>query len=393
MPAKSDEGHPLSGDSARLRRFHRCVLDFAVSALDNAELSTLLQRATESVSAGIEVDRAKILRHRLAEKDLLVIAGVGWKPGVVGSATLPLGMRSPPGRAVATRDAVIIDKLPQHPEFDYSALLREHGILSLVNVPIIVQAEVWGVLEVDSTKLKDFDADDKDFLWGFANIIGRTIENRQRKEAAESILDRLSIDVREREVLFNEVQHRTANQMHAVAGALEVARRRIADPAALAELEKLLARVATMVTTNEQLSLAKIEREIGLGPYLSGLCAGFGRIENIRIVPRIEDAAVPLRVAVRLGLVVNELITNAIKYAFGSGGGTISIVFTVAGSEGTLIVADNGRGIQQRRQGSSGTMLMASLVDHIAGTINVASSSDGTAVTIRFPLPHASSAG
>lgn len=149
----------------RLQKYHRAVLDFALQALNVSELQPL-QRSTECASRAMEIGRIKVLCRRPESGDLLVIAGVGWKPGVVGTATLPLGMRSPPGRSVETRSAVIITDLPRSDEFDYSDLLRDHGIVSLVNVPIEVHDKVWGVLEVDSSHHQRFDRTIRSFCAG-----------------------------------------------------------------------------------------------------------------------------------------------------------------------------------------------------------------------------------
>jgi two-component sensor histidine kinase len=373
-------------DVPRLRRYKRVVLDFALEVLDLAELMPLLQRATEFVAAGMEVERTKVMRCRVEERDFVVIAGVGWKPGVIGQATLPPGMRSPPGRAVETNAPVTIEDLPHDPEYDYSDLLREHGIVSVVNVPIPAGDKIWGVLEVDSTGRREFDEDDADFLCGFAKIIGRTIENRHREDEAEERRRDLSIELRERDVLFNELHHRVANQLHAITGALEVARRRTTDPNAHAELDKAVGRVASMVATNRQLSLERVAREISLGAYLARLCDGLARPDNVQVVSTIDEASVPLRVAVRLGLIVNELVTNALKHAFGGRGGRITIGFTLSDGEGVLTVADNGQGLQAPRPGSSGTGLIESLTRQIGGRLAIESGSTGTAVTVRFPL-------
>jgi len=373
-------------DAQRLRRYSRFVLDFALKALDRAELAPMLQRATECVSVGIDVQRVKILRCRAEEKDLLVVAGVGWKPGVVGHATLPLGMRSPPGRPVETREPVTIDDLPNDPEFDYSDLLRDHGIVSVVNVPIIVADAVWGVLEVDSTGSRAFDEDDSNFLCGFARIIGGLIENRRREEEAQALQRDLSLELREREVLFAELHHRIANQLHAITGALEIARRRTSDANAHAEFDKAIGRIAGIVATNRQLSVDRVAREISLGAYLGRLADGLGRPDNVQIVHTIADTTVPLRVAVRLGFIVNELVTNALKHAFGSAGGRVSITFGLVAGEGVLTVTDNGRGWQGPRPGSSGTGLVQSLIQQIGGRLEVESRSSGTAVAVYFPL-------
>lgn len=385
MPRTDTEG--AAGDAARLRRYERFVLEFALQALDQTDLTPLLQRATECVAAGIDVERTKIMRCRVEERDFLVIAGVGWKPGVVGHATLPHGMRSPPGRAVETNAPATIDDLPHDPTYDYSDLLRDHAIVSVVNVPIPVDDKVWGVLEVDSTGRRAFDADDSDFLCSFARVIGRTIENRRRNEETEALHRDLSIELRERDVLFNELHHRVANQLHAITGALEVARRRTTDLSAHAELDKAVGRITAMIATNQQLSIEQVAREISLGAYLERLCDGLAHPDNVKIVHTIDDASVPLRVAVRLGLVVNELVTNALKHAFGGQGGCVSITFSPGLTEGILTVADNGRGMQGPRSGSSGMRLVGSLARQVGGRLEIDSSSNGTVVALHFPLP------
>jgi len=126
----------------------------------------------------------------------------------------------------------------------------------------------------------------------------------------------------------------------------------------------VIGRVASMVSTNEQLSLAQLESEISPGVYLTRLCEGFARDERIDIAPRIQDTTVTLRTAVRLGIIVNELVTNAIKHAFDGGRGTISVNFAVAEPEGVVTVADNGHGIRGGRPGGAGTGLIASLAEH-----------------------------
>src|SRR4028118_2246939 len=76
------------------------VTSFGARALtEGFDLDALLAEAAAHAVAGLGVERAKVLQHRPETNDLLVRAGVGWEPGVVGHATLPAGMASPPGRA------------------------------------------------------------------------------------------------------------------------------------------------------------------------------------------------------------------------------------------------------------------------------------------------------
>ena len=148
------------------------------------------------------------MRYRPEADDLLIIAGIGWKPGIVGQRSLASHRRSLPGLTYRTATPTFIDDLPNSPYFDYSDLLREHGIGSVVNVRIAVDHEVWGILEVDSVQPRRFDADDRAFLCGFAEIIGHSIENRQQLERVRQTGLDHQIELHEREALFRELQHR-----------------------------------------------------------------------------------------------------------------------------------------------------------------------------------------
>jgi hypothetical protein len=76
------------------------------------------------------------LRYRAEKGDLLIEAGVGWKPGVVGNATLAVDYKSPAGRAFQTGAPVTIEDIRDTDEFRNPELLREHGIISIINVPV-----------------------------------------------------------------------------------------------------------------------------------------------------------------------------------------------------------------------------------------------------------------
>ena len=109
-----------------------------------------MQHACAQVSRVTHIKRTKVLRYRPDSGDLLIVAGVGWKPGVVGTETLPIDSASPPGRSIQTAAPVIIEDLPNDPEYRVSPLLRDHGIVSVLNVPVMIDGKNWGVLEVDA---------------------------------------------------------------------------------------------------------------------------------------------------------------------------------------------------------------------------------------------------
>jgi two-component system, sensor histidine kinase PdtaS len=389
MATDQGQGAARPTEADRAREYHRLVLAFARHALGTAELDPLLQRSVEEVAHGMHIRRAKILTYQRETDDLLVHAGIGWRDGVVGHATLPSNMASPPGRAYRTGKAVYVDDLPASKEYEYSDLLRSHGIVSLINVPIVVEQAVWGVLEVDSQRQQCFDGTDEEFLCGFAGLLGAAIEKKQRDAADASAHLERTVELREREALFRELQHRIANNFQSIIGLIEMGGRRVADPAARQEFARVSDRIASILSAHEQLSLDQVEREISLGPYIADLARTIRGPDTVQIVKRIEGAPVSLRTAVRLGIILNELVTNSLKHAFDAKGGVIRITLSVdrAQQQGRLEVADNGRGSGAAPSRGKGTALIASFAEQIGGSVERTSSpGQGTAVVVRFPL-------
>ncbi|CAO3409555.1 PAS domain-containing protein [Azospirillum largimobile] len=187
----------LAEELARRERQHDLLARFGMAALKSTDIGTLLQEATRLCAAGLGTELCKALEWvRDADGDdppdgdrLLVRAGVGWHPGVVGSRTVGADLASPAGYALKTGEPVISNDLGSESRFRCPALLAEHGVRSAINVIIRGEGEPFGVLEVDSRQEGRFDAADAAFLQGFANLLGgaidraRDVEERRRTEA------------------------------------------------------------------------------------------------------------------------------------------------------------------------------------------------------------------
>ena len=140
----------------KVRRHVRILVDLGRAAGETADLNRFLDQAVVQVARAVEIGHVKVLRYRRREADLLVAAGFGWKEGVVGSATLSADLRSPPGRSFQTAEPVYIRNFDEQQDFIISDLLRQHHIVSLVNVPVLTAGAAWGVLEIDSTQATRF---------------------------------------------------------------------------------------------------------------------------------------------------------------------------------------------------------------------------------------------
>src|SRR5215218_635844 len=147
-------------DPEKALGYQRTLATFTRIVDEPAAMPGLLQNAVAQVSRITHIKHVKILRYRPDRGDLLVEAGVGWKPGVVGHISFGADRFSAPGRSVQTGGPVAVEDIANDPEFRYAQVLRDHGIVSVLNVPIFVTGKHWGVLEVDTeekTSFEEFD--------------------------------------------------------------------------------------------------------------------------------------------------------------------------------------------------------------------------------------------
>jgi GAF domain-containing protein len=167
------KAHKQQGSALdEVRRHVRIFIDLGRVASESADEYGFLDQVVVQVARAVEIDHVKVLRYRRREADLLIAAGFGWKEGVVRSATLSADLRSPPGRSFQTAQPVVIKNFQAQDDFVHSGLLQDHGIVSLVNVPVLIEGAAWGVLEVDSTRPRDFSQDTIEFLTATAALIG-----------------------------------------------------------------------------------------------------------------------------------------------------------------------------------------------------------------------------
>ena len=374
---------------ARLRRHAEILAEFGRMAADSSDTARLLQLCAVQASRGLATTHAKVLRHRPAHGDLLIIAGIGWNPGVVGHVALGTDIGSAPGQALQTGHATVVDDLAAASDTRYAPVLREHGIVSALGVPLTVDGAPWGVLEADSATPRRFDADDARFLTTLADTMGLALHARRdrrdgAREAAATV--RALLDQKTRMI---ELQHRSRNDFQLVMSLLMLHKRQQTDPSARRGLVHVMDRIAAIGMAHDQLSDDHARGMVELSDYLTALCGSLSqRREAVTVVTDLTPAAMPHERAVPLGLIVNELVTNALKHAFpDERAGTVTVSFrTTARGEGVLGVRDDGVGMGPSRPGSLGTELVRRLVQQCGGHLHHEALAQGSAVTVRFPL-------
>jgi two-component sensor histidine kinase len=387
MPRKSNDPAP---ELKRMHEYQRALAAFSRVASEVVPTERLLHYVTAQTSRVTHIKHIKVMCYRPDKGDLLCVAGVGWKPGVVGQATFALDNASPPGRAMQTAAPVIIEDLPNDTEFRMSPVLREHGIVSVLNVPVRIDGRTWGVLEVDAEEPRTFYESDVIFLTTMANILGIALLRQEtERKAAEAAAEH----AREKsfaEVVLREFQHRVKNNLQTIISFLALQRRH-ASPDDRDRFVSVMERVHAIALAQDQLSFEAGVSNVEFGDYLRALCANIDpQREKVTIeVETDRGVLLPLDRAVAAGLIVNELVTNSLKYAFDENGGAVRVIFTMSPElgEACLCVEDNGRGMGPPRKGGLGLQLIEAFTNQLDGQIEQEPVEKGTRTCVRFPLP------
>jgi PAS domain S-box-containing protein len=198
----------------------------------------------------------------------------------------------------------------------------------------------------------------------------------------------------DKELILKEVHHRIKNNMYTIGSLLSLQAATIAEPAAIAALEDARGRVQSMMVLYEKLYQAQDYGELTLERYLSPLVdeivGNFSRGGTIRVEKQFDATALDMKRLQAIGIIVNELITNVMKYAFvGGRAGRISVNAGRVADHIELSVGDDGVGIPEgvnfEDSGGFGLMLINTLTKQLNGTIRIERGA-GTRVVLSIGL-------
>ncbi len=199
--------------------------------------------------------------------------------------------------------------------------------------------------------------------------------------------ERLNIVLEENKILFKEVHHRTKNNMQVIIGLLETQSFKIDDPKYKKMFEMHADRLKAMSLMHKNLYTNHSYEEVDMQQYLEGIVKNLQTYTTHRISTDICPAVIDMKIAMNIGLIFNEAVTNSIEHAFNDERGEIDVQFKPIGKQYALIIKDNGRGFDATKTYKSlGMTLIKDLVTTLPnGTINI-DGIDGTAIEIYFTL-------
>ncbi|MEA3286467.1 MAG: PAS domain S-box protein [Candidatus Marinimicrobia bacterium] len=232
---------------------------------------------------------------------------------------------------------------------------------SLVFVPLFWEGDQIGVFSLQSYTANKFTEDDIEKLKIFANQIGGALVRAKTDAELLNQTEELTIReqdlkalVNEKDVLLKEVYHRTKNNMQVIVGLLEMHSYKTTQKATLAVIEEMVNRIASMGMVHDLLYRSKRLDVIQLDDYLEKLINRLltaYQTSTGEIVLNFESEAIPVDIqfAVPLGLVINEVVSNTLKYAFPDNcDGQITVSIKTWKDRGLdLKIGDNGIGLKK----------------------------------------------
>jgi two-component sensor histidine kinase len=208
---------------------------------------------------------------------------------------------------------------------------------------------------------------------------------------------RIAASEQEKNLLLHELTHRFKNDLANLTAILRLQARSVADPFARTELMEASERVQIMGRLHQHLTPSGEATVVDAGKFISELCEDW-RTSMIGLRPivlsvDVEQDEMPFSQAIMLGLIINELVTNSLKYAFPEGrAGKIDILLTTVGTEHVLTVRDDGIGDAEPFPESTGLgqRLVNAMTKQLNGQYHAQRTDTGRICVIRFPAASAS---
>ncbi len=221
-----------------------------------------------------------------------------------------------------------------------------------------------------------------------AGLIGISRNVDERKRAEEEIRSANQ----QKDLLLYDINHRVKNHLQSVMATLSLSRRRMPDGAAREAIDTTITRLSVLARVYDRLELKPGgEAVVSARDFIQGLCTDLQPslidLRPVALRANVANEVIELGRAVSLGLVINEALTNALKYAFpDDAAGNVTVNLDRDGDRLMLEVADDGVGMAPEQRGTgTGTKLIRALAQQLGGTVEW-QGPPGTQVILNFPV-------
>jgi two-component sensor histidine kinase len=277
-------------------------------------------------------------------------------------------------------------------------------ILAIPNAPpvIFVTAAQDSSIAVTALKagaadylVKDIQGDFIPLLQVAVDVALRQANIRKARDDAEAEVhasrDRYAALAAEREVLLREVNHRVGNSLQIIASLLHLQANSSTDDDVKAALTNAMGRVAAVAQVHRRLYTSHDLKSVLLNQYLDALLEDLRRSAEGNRMSRLTLKAEPIEIdpdrAVAIGIIVNELVMNAVKYAYPDGAGPIHVDLRAQDDHLLLSIADDGVGLNVKtdpRSTGMGQRIVSAMASKLEASVERDPDHAGTRIMLRF---------
>jgi PAS domain S-box-containing protein len=344
-------------------------------ALTESDLQKFFNEVVATLGEILDVEMVKILELMPGDAELLLRAGIGWEPGLVGTATVSTGRDSQAGYTLASGRPVIVENLRTETRFTGQPLLHDHAVVSGITAPIAGRdGRAYGVLGTHTARQRKFHDYDIAFIAAVANVVAGAIQRRQ-------------LDQRH-ELMIRELRHRSGNLFSQLL-------------ALFSQTAKNSRSLSDLVTKYESrvLALANAHRLITEGGWKS---TSLHELLNTLLAPFLDrisfkgpNVFLEPDPTFGLSMAVHELVTNASKHgSLIEPAGRVDLTWSVARTQQglTLVLEWNERGgppPKRSRRPGFGTRLINMVIERqLNGKAEQIFGPKGLDAKLTVPLTH-----
>ena len=290
------------------------------------------------------------------------------------------------GEAVRQRRTIVVNDYEADSPMKKGYPPGHVHLSKFMTMPIFKDGAIVGVVGLAN---KETDYDDSDILQ-ISLLMDAVWKVTERKEADAEVKRLLE----ENKLLLKEVHHRIKNNMGTIQSLISLQAGLLREPIAVAALEDTESRVQTMMILYDKLyrsvNFSRLSTVEYLPTLVDELVLNFPNVANVRVVKEIDDFLLDISQIQPLGILIGELLTNVMKYAFvGRDSGEVLVAASLEGSIATVEVRDNGCGIPDsvgfEATTGFGLTLAKALVEQLGGGIRI-ERGDGTRIVIEFEV-------
>ena len=398
------------------------VAQLGLYGLSERDPARLIDRAATTCAQTLKVEFAEVLELQPGCRSFLLRAGVGWSPGLVGTATIPADHNSQGGFTLQARVPVVVEDFHREKRFAISSLLAAHGIVSGVTVIIQGRDGSYGVLGVQTRRRRTFGGNEVHFVQSVANLLATAMERERMETELRHSQQRLALAESEEKLRKAEhlaalgtlaagIAHEVNNPLNSILMNAEygvLTLERGGDPKVLPRLLHTIAEEAKRcgAITNRVLQFSKANRLVKESQDLNeilrrarDIAMTYFRKFRVVLKTELEEPLAPLLLDAPA---MEQAIAHLLRNAAESGATEVWATTEPTSGGARLTVRDNGPGIplddrrrifdpffsSRRQQGGAGlglSIVYRIVTDH-GGSIDVRSRA-GEGATFVVDLP------